>query len=245
MGASARRPRGDRGQAAGHRGRDQQPHAAAGRGARGDGETGWQAPGRSADIQDRPASIQDRPLVPGGGWDDTPAGPAPGRGTEPGDGEAPVTAASAEAGDGAEPDIAVASHSLSTNIRRAAWRRSRNLVGSERFDGPCLRRRVAAAAYIPISVACRHICPELVFMPVGDLSPSEVVAAWPDTFRSAPARLRPRSPRTPRGPSRAGGGARLISTIRINGPAPHGQASGSLLAANPPVGITGRQQRCS
>jgi DNA-binding transcriptional LysR family regulator len=41
-----------------------------------------------------------------------------------------------------------------------------------------------AVAYVPISVASRHGCPELVFVPVSDLSPSEVVAAWPDTSRS-------------------------------------------------------------
>jgi len=112
---------------------------------------------RPAGTWDRPVSIEDRPLVPGGGGDDhgTPAGPAPGRGvpaangaartaglagiravshpvtgngltshpgtgtssgyalgTEPGDGQGHVTAASAGAGTaagtgtGAEPDIA-------------------------------------------------------------------------------------------------------------------------------------------
>lgn len=41
-----------------------------------------------------------------------------------------------------------------------------------------------AVTYVPISVAYRHSCAELVFVPVSDLSPSEVVAAWPDTSRS-------------------------------------------------------------
>jgi DNA-binding transcriptional LysR family regulator len=41
-----------------------------------------------------------------------------------------------------------------------------------------------AVAYVPISVARRHGCAELAFVPVTDLSPSEVVAAWPDTSRS-------------------------------------------------------------
>ena len=41
-----------------------------------------------------------------------------------------------------------------------------------------------AVAYVPISIARRHSCAELVFVPVSDLSPSEVVAAWPDTSRS-------------------------------------------------------------
>jgi DNA-binding transcriptional LysR family regulator len=41
-----------------------------------------------------------------------------------------------------------------------------------------------AVAYVPISTAGRHRYPGLVFLPVSDLSPSEVVAAWPDTSRS-------------------------------------------------------------
>jgi DNA-binding transcriptional LysR family regulator len=41
-----------------------------------------------------------------------------------------------------------------------------------------------AVAYVPVSVARRHSGAELVFVPVSDLSPSEVVAAWPDTSRS-------------------------------------------------------------
>jgi len=41
-----------------------------------------------------------------------------------------------------------------------------------------------AVAYVPVSIAHRHSCAELVFVPVSDLSPSEVVAAWPDTSRS-------------------------------------------------------------
>jgi DNA-binding transcriptional LysR family regulator len=41
-----------------------------------------------------------------------------------------------------------------------------------------------AVAYVPVSVARQHHSAELVFVPVTDLSPSEVVAAWPDTSRS-------------------------------------------------------------
>ncbi len=42
----------------------------------------------------------------------------------------------------------------------------------------------AAAAYVPISVADQHRSADLVFVPVSDLRPSEVVAAWPVTSRS-------------------------------------------------------------
>ena len=41
-----------------------------------------------------------------------------------------------------------------------------------------------AVAYVPVSVADQHRSADLVFVPVSDLSPSEVVAAWPDTSRS-------------------------------------------------------------
>jgi DNA-binding transcriptional LysR family regulator len=41
-----------------------------------------------------------------------------------------------------------------------------------------------AVAYVPVSVAGQHRSADLVFVPVADLSPSEVVAAWPDTSRS-------------------------------------------------------------
>jgi DNA-binding transcriptional LysR family regulator len=41
-----------------------------------------------------------------------------------------------------------------------------------------------AVAYVPLSVADEHRRPELVFVPVSDLSPSEVMAAWPDASRS-------------------------------------------------------------
>ena len=41
-----------------------------------------------------------------------------------------------------------------------------------------------AVAYVPISTARQHSSTELAFVPVSDLSPSEVVAAWPDTSRS-------------------------------------------------------------
>jgi DNA-binding transcriptional LysR family regulator len=41
-----------------------------------------------------------------------------------------------------------------------------------------------AVAYVPVSVADQHRSADLSFVPVSDLSPSEVVAAWPDTSRS-------------------------------------------------------------
>ena len=41
-----------------------------------------------------------------------------------------------------------------------------------------------AVAYLPISVADQHRAADLAFVPVSDLSPSEVMAAWPDTSRS-------------------------------------------------------------
>ena len=41
-----------------------------------------------------------------------------------------------------------------------------------------------AVAYVPVSVAERHSGADLAFVPVADLTPSEVVAAWPDTSRS-------------------------------------------------------------
>ena len=41
-----------------------------------------------------------------------------------------------------------------------------------------------AVAYVPVSVAHQQHSADLAFVPVSDLSPSEVVAAWPDTSRS-------------------------------------------------------------
>jgi DNA-binding transcriptional LysR family regulator len=38
-----------------------------------------------------------------------------------------------------------------------------------------------AVAYVPASTADQHRRTDLVFVPVSDLSPSQVVAAWPDT----------------------------------------------------------------
>jgi DNA-binding transcriptional LysR family regulator len=39
----------------------------------------------------------------------------------------------------------------------------------------------SAVAYVPASVADQHRRADLAFVPVSDLSPSQVVAAWPDT----------------------------------------------------------------
>jgi DNA-binding transcriptional LysR family regulator len=41
-----------------------------------------------------------------------------------------------------------------------------------------------AVAFIPASVASRHAVPDLAFVPVTDLSPSTVAAAWPEGSRS-------------------------------------------------------------
>jgi DNA-binding transcriptional LysR family regulator len=41
-----------------------------------------------------------------------------------------------------------------------------------------------AVAYVPVSVADQYRGQELAFVPVRDLSPSEVAAAWPDSSRS-------------------------------------------------------------
>jgi DNA-binding transcriptional LysR family regulator len=41
-----------------------------------------------------------------------------------------------------------------------------------------------AVAFVPLSIAHRYGAGDLVFLPVTDLSPSEVVTAWPDTSRS-------------------------------------------------------------
>jgi DNA-binding transcriptional LysR family regulator len=41
-----------------------------------------------------------------------------------------------------------------------------------------------AVAYVPASIARHHRCAELAFVPVSDLSPSQVVAAWPEHSRS-------------------------------------------------------------
>ena len=41
-----------------------------------------------------------------------------------------------------------------------------------------------AVSYVPVSIARQHGGGDLVFIPVGDLSPSEVGVAWPDTSRS-------------------------------------------------------------
>jgi DNA-binding transcriptional LysR family regulator len=41
-----------------------------------------------------------------------------------------------------------------------------------------------AVAYVPVSVASQHRCADVAFIPVSDLSPGEVMAAWPDSSRS-------------------------------------------------------------
>jgi DNA-binding transcriptional LysR family regulator len=41
-----------------------------------------------------------------------------------------------------------------------------------------------AVAYVPISFANDHRRPDVAFVPVTDLGPSELMAAWPTTSRS-------------------------------------------------------------
>ena len=41
-----------------------------------------------------------------------------------------------------------------------------------------------AVAYVPVSVAGQYRSADLAFVPVSDLSPSEVVVAWPEASRS-------------------------------------------------------------
>ena len=41
-----------------------------------------------------------------------------------------------------------------------------------------------AVAFVPASVASRHAVPDLAFVPVSDLSPSTIAAAWPQGSRS-------------------------------------------------------------
>jgi DNA-binding transcriptional LysR family regulator len=41
-----------------------------------------------------------------------------------------------------------------------------------------------AVAYVPVSLAVQHRSADLVFVPVSDLPPSEVVVAWPEASRS-------------------------------------------------------------
>jgi hypothetical protein len=41
-----------------------------------------------------------------------------------------------------------------------------------------------AVAYVPVSAADQYRSAGLAVVPVSDLSPSEIVAAWPDTSRS-------------------------------------------------------------
>jgi hypothetical protein len=44
----------------------------------------------------------------------------------------------------------------------------------------------SAVAYVPVSLADQNRRAELAFVPVSGLSPSRVVAAWPDTLSSGP-----------------------------------------------------------
>jgi len=52
---------------------------------------------------------------------------------------------------------------------------------SQLLDAVTLGR---AVAYVPASVAHQHHAADLVFVPVSDLSPSQVMAAWPQLSRS-------------------------------------------------------------
>lgn len=52
---------------------------------------------------------------------------------------------------------------------------------SQVFDAVALG---GAVAYVPVSLADQHRSADLAFVPVSDLSASEVAVAWPDTSRS-------------------------------------------------------------
>ena len=71
-----------------------------------------------------------------------------------------------------------------------------------------------AVAYVPVSAAAQFRSAGLVVVPVSDLSPSQVMVAWPDTSRSAAvaafvrvavaaAQTEPRPDRAPPRPSPA------------------------------------------
>ena len=81
-----------------------------------------------------------------------------------------------------QPDPAAAAYWTGGNPAAGA------LPGPEINDISQLLDAVAlgdAVAYVPVSLAGQYrSAPGLVFVPVTDLSPSEVVAAWPDTSRS-------------------------------------------------------------
>ena len=78
-------------------------------------------------------------------------------------------------------------------VAAAYWAGADATGGPERPPGPeindinQLLDAVAlgnAVAYVPISTADQNRRAELAFVPVSDLSPSQVVAAWPDTSHS-------------------------------------------------------------
>jgi DNA-binding transcriptional LysR family regulator len=83
---------------------------------------------------------------------------------------------------GTEPDPAAAAYWTGGNP--AALR----AAGPEISDVSQLLDAVAlsnAVSYVPVSLAEQYrFAPGLTFVPVTDLTPSEVVAAWPDTSRS-------------------------------------------------------------
>lgn len=90
------------------------------------------------------------------------------------------------------PDSEPATHPGTTVLSLApdlgTARRSRTPQGPEINDINQLLDAVAlggAVAYVPVSLADQLRRAELTFVPVSDLSPSQVVAAWPDTSRSS------------------------------------------------------------
>lgn len=84
---------------------------------------------------------------------------------------------------GGPADAAAAAHWTGTDTPPAPV----TALGPEVSDMNQLLDVVAlgqAVAFVPLSVARRHNCAELVFVPVSDLSPSEVAAVWPAASRS-------------------------------------------------------------
>jgi DNA-binding transcriptional LysR family regulator len=84
-------------------------------------------------------------------------------------------------------DAATAAHWTGSEPTPASGLAVRALAGPPIGDINQLLDAVAlgqAVAYVPESVGDRHRNPGVVCVPVEDLSPSQVVAAWPETCRS-------------------------------------------------------------
>jgi hypothetical protein len=72
---------------------------------------------------------------------------------------------------------------MSIGVRYTAWQLNPGLGVSDRdqlLDAVALGQAVAG---VPVSVALRHNCAESACVLVSDLSPNQVVVAWPEQFR--------------------------------------------------------------